>query len=102
MAYVEDVSAHASVGLHDASDDVAFDQLALLLGSLAECGSGEAIKVAHGASGGLVEEADGLGGEEFAACLTEASWRSAARSRSTCAARQSATRRGHARDGPAT
>src|SRR6266568_2439170 len=66
MAYVEDVSALAGVGLHDASDDVAFDQLALLLGGLPEGRGGQAVQISHGAGGGFVEEADRVGGKELA------------------------------------
>jgi hypothetical protein len=36
MAYIEDASALAGVGLHKPSDDVTFDELALLLGGLSD------------------------------------------------------------------
>src|SRR3954471_23869485 len=59
-------SAFAVVGLDDASDDVALDDLALLLGGFPERGRGEAVEIAHGARGGLVEKADSVGGKELA------------------------------------
>lgn len=67
-------SGFAVVGLDDASDDIALDDLALLLGGFPERGCGEAVEIAHGPGSGLVEEADGVGGEELAiaAGLTEA------------------------------
>src|SRR3954469_6609915 len=54
------------VGLDDANDDVALDELALLACGLAERGGGEAVEVAHGADGGLVEQHGGVGGEDLA------------------------------------
>jgi hypothetical protein len=67
-------AALAGVGLDDPSDDVALDELPLFLGSLSKNSSSETVEVAHGAGGGFVEEADGVGGEELpiAACLAEA------------------------------
>ena len=58
--------ALAGVGLDDAGDDVALDELALLPGGLAQGGGGEAVEIAHGAGGGLVQQGDGVGGEELA------------------------------------
>lgn len=55
-----------SVGLDDAGSDVALDELALLARGLAERVGGEAVEIAHGAEGRLVEEHDGLGGEYLA------------------------------------
>src|ERR1700759_1063733 len=52
------VSALATIGLEAAGDDVALDELALLLGGLAERGGGEAVDVPHGAEGSLVQQAD--------------------------------------------
>jgi hypothetical protein len=60
------VSALAIVGLDDAGDDVALDELALLLGGLAERRGGKAVDVPHGTEGGLVEQADRLGGKQLA------------------------------------
>lgn len=62
------------VGLDDAGDDVALDELALLLGGLAERRGGEAVNVPHGAEGGLVQQADRVGGKQlaFAAGATQA------------------------------
>ena len=60
------VIALAGVGLDDAGDDVALDEIALLARGLAEGGGGEAVEVAHGAGGGLVEQRGGVGGEELA------------------------------------
>jgi hypothetical protein len=59
-------SGLAVVGLDDASDDIALDDLALLLGGFPERGSGKAVEIAHGTGSGLVEEADSVGGEQFA------------------------------------
>ena len=59
-------SGFAVVGLDDAGDDVALDELALLLGGLAERGGGEAVDVPHGAEGGLVQQADRVGGKQLA------------------------------------
>jgi hypothetical protein len=56
----------AGVGLQDAGEDVALDEAALAASDLAEGGRGEAIDVAHGAGGGLVEQGDGILGEELA------------------------------------
>src|ERR1044071_2129823 len=53
------------IGLDDARDDVALDELALLARGLAERGGGEAVEVAHGADGGLVEQHGGIGGEDL-------------------------------------
>ena len=60
------MSALATIGLDDASDDVALDEFALLLGGLAERCGGEAIDVPHGAEGGLVQQADRVGGKQLA------------------------------------
>jgi hypothetical protein len=91
MVYGGCASALAGVGLDDASDDVALDELALLLGSLSKRSSGETVEVAHCAGGRLVEEPDSVdlgllgritagpstleffhntpSGDEFAGCL---------------------------------
>jgi hypothetical protein len=50
----------------DAGDDVTLDELALLARGLAEGVRGEAVEIAHGAEGGLVEEDDGVGREDLA------------------------------------
>src|ERR1041384_4629675 len=60
------MSALAVVGFDDAGDDVALDKLSLLLGGLAERSGGEAVDVPHGAEGGLVKQADGVGGKQLA------------------------------------
>jgi hypothetical protein len=54
------------VGGDDAGDGVALDELALLAGGVAKGGVGEAVGVAHGAKGGLVDHGDGVGSEELA------------------------------------
>src|SRR4051812_8293578 len=59
-------SALAVIGLDDAGDDVALDELSLLLGGLAERSGREAVDVPHGAEGGLVKQADGVGGKQLA------------------------------------
>jgi hypothetical protein len=59
-------SGLAVVGLDDTSDDIALDDLAFLLRGFPERGRGKAVEIAHGAGSGLVEEADGVGGEQFA------------------------------------
>src|SRR6266498_3022907 len=59
-------SVFAVVRLDDATDEDADDDLSLLLGSVAERARGEAVEIAHGPGSGLVEEADGVGGEELA------------------------------------
>jgi hypothetical protein len=43
-----------------------FDEAALAAGGLAQGGSSEAVEIAHGAGGGLVEERNGVGGKELA------------------------------------
>lgn len=58
--------ALAVIGLDDAGDDVALDELSLLLGGLAERSGGETVDVPHGAEGGLVKQADGVGGKQLA------------------------------------
>ena len=55
-----------AVGLDDAGDDVALDELALLLGGLAEGSGGEAVEVAHRAGGGFVQEGRGVAREQLA------------------------------------
>src|SRR5439155_17898248 len=47
-------------------DDVALHELSLLRGGFAEGSGGEAVDVPHGAEGGLVTQADGVGGKQLA------------------------------------
>ena len=47
-------------------DDCAVDEAALFCGGEAEGVGGEAVEVAHGALGGLVQESEGVGVEEVA------------------------------------
>ncbi len=54
------------VGLDDAGDGVALDELTLLLCGLAERRGGEAVNVPHGAEGGLVQQDDLVGGKQLA------------------------------------
>src|ERR1044071_7746994 len=54
------------IGLDDARDDVALDELALLARGLAERGGGEAVDAAHGTDSSLVEQHGGIGGEDLA------------------------------------
>ncbi len=63
---VRSAVAFARVFLDDADHGVAFDELALATNGLAEDRSGEAVEVAHGPGGGLVQERNGVGGEELA------------------------------------
>jgi hypothetical protein len=74
MVYGGCASALAVVGLNNAGDDVALDELSLLLGGLAERSGSEAVDLPHGAEGGLVEQADRVGGKQlaFAAGATQA------------------------------
>src|SRR4051812_44589297 len=66
MADYSCMSALAIVGFNDSGDDVALDELSLLLGGLAKRGGGETVDVPHGAEGGLMKQADGVGGKQLA------------------------------------
>lgn len=56
----------SGIRLDDVSDHVPLDELPLLARGLAKRGRREAIEIAHRAGGGLVEEDDGVGGEDLA------------------------------------
>ena len=54
-----------TVGVDDAGEDVAFDELLLAAGGLAERCGGEAVDVTKRAVGGLVHHGQAVGGEEL-------------------------------------
>jgi hypothetical protein len=56
----------AILGVDDAGDDIAFDELALAACGLPEGGGSEAVEVAHGAESRLVEQRGGVGSEDLA------------------------------------
>jgi hypothetical protein len=53
----------AAIGLGDARDGVALDELSLLPGRVVKCGGGGR-GLAHGTGGGLVVQRDGVGAED--------------------------------------
>src|SRR6202789_2290639 len=67
-------SVEAGEGLADAEDELAVDELLLAAGCVAESGAGQAIDLAQGALGQLMERGEGVVGEEvvFASCMAEA------------------------------
>jgi len=58
--------AVAALGFDSPGHAVALDEAALLAGGLAQRGRGEAVDLAHGAGGGLVQKRDGVGRKELA------------------------------------